>query len=433
MLLLEKTKVLVFPCGSQPAIDINFSLRNLLRIEVYGASSIEDHGSFIYKKYFGGIPNISEDNFIEVFNNIISDNNIDFVIPTHDTVSLFLIENQQFINARIVTSDLNTNRICRSKKLTYNTFLGCTFTPKVYGDISEVNTFPVFLKPDQGQGGQGTKLLSNLEELKYYAEKNRDYLITEYLPGEELTIDCFTDKKGNIRFLSARTRERIFGGISVKSKLTPVTEEIRSITHKINQELNFRGYWYFQLKRDSEGIFKLLEISTRMAGTSVLTVSNGINIPLLSILEFQDLDYEINANNLLIELERALINRYKISLNYKRVYVDLDDTIIFGNGQINNYLMMFLYQCVNKKQEIVLITKHTKKVNETLAEYNICPTIFARIIHINPNEYKCHYIDNEVESIFIDNSFIERKQVKDNLNIPTFDLNNVECLIDWRG
>lgn len=428
-----KTKVLVFPCGSQPAIDINFSLRNSLRVDVYGASSVEDHGSYIYKRYFGGIPNILEANFIEEFNKIIIENNIDFVIPTHDSVALFLIENQELIRARIITSEIETNRICRSKKLTYFKFIGCTFTPKIYTNISDVRSFPVFLKPDQGQGGQGTELASNLKELKYCLENNSNLLIMEFLPGDEVTIDCFTDRNGDIRILSPRTRERVFGGISVKAKLTSVTEEISNIAQKINKELNFRGYWYFQLKKDSEGVFKLLEISTRMAGTSALTMSNDINIPLLSILEFQDLKYEINSNNLSIELERALVNRYKVNIDYTRVYVDLDDTIIFKNNQINQYLMMFFYQCINKRKEIVLITKHIKNVYETLRDYKIPSEIFTGIIQIGHDEYKYHYMKNEIQSIFIDNSFEERKQVKENLNIPTFDVSNIECLMDWRG
>ena len=41
-------------------------------------------------------------------------------------------------------------------------------------------------------------------------------------------------------------------------------------------------------------------------------------------------------------------------------------------------------------------------------------------------------IDNTVPSIFIDNAFAERMAVKKELGIPTFDVTNFECLIDWR-
>ena len=40
-------------------------------------------------------------------------------------------------------------------------------------------------------------------------------------------------------------------------------------------------------------------------------------------------------------------------------------------------------------------------------------------------------MDNLKPSIFIDNAFYERKLVKENLNIPTFDVSNIDVLIDW--
>jgi len=81
--------VLVFPCGSVVGVEINFALRNALTVEVFGASSIDDHGIYVYKNHIKDLPNISEENFIYEFNKVIKSNNIDFVIPTHDSIALF--------------------------------------------------------------------------------------------------------------------------------------------------------------------------------------------------------------------------------------------------------------------------------------------------------------------------------------------------------
>ena len=64
---MKKFNVLVFPCGSVTAMDINFSLRHALRINLFGASSVDDHGKYIYKNYIGNVPNIAENNFVEEF------------------------------------------------------------------------------------------------------------------------------------------------------------------------------------------------------------------------------------------------------------------------------------------------------------------------------------------------------------------------------
>jgi hypothetical protein len=41
-------------------------------------------------------------------------------------------------------------------------------------------------------------------------------------------------------------------------------------------------------------------------------------------------------------------------------------------------------------------------------------------------------MDNEKTSIFIDDSFSERLAISNELDIPVFDLDAIESLIDWR-
>ncbi|WP_379157291.1 ATP-grasp domain-containing protein [Paenibacillus sp. sgz5001063] len=403
-----------------------------MRFEVYGASSIEDHGKFVYKNYIGNVPNISEDQFIEAFNKLIFKYNIKFIIPTHDSVALFLMENQEKINATVVSSELETTKICRYKSLTYKKFKDNSFVPIIY-DLNNVHEFPVFLKPDSGQGGKGTLLAHNYEELLHHTSLNSDLLICEYLPGEEITVDCFTDRNACLKLISPRTRERIFGGISVHSKLIEISDDISEIANIINKRLKFRGYWFIQLKKDSKGKYKLLEICTRMAGTFSLSANRDINLPLLSLLDFMDLDIEILPNNYNIEMDRSFINRYHIAINYDRIYVDLDDTLILRNQFCNEYLLMFLFQCLNKNKEVVLITRHSKNVEETLLKFKINPQMFSQIIHLDMSESKSQFMNTDKPSIFIDNSFAERREVKEKLHIPTFDISNIESLVDWRG
>lgn len=49
-----------------------------------------------------------------------------------------------------------------------------------------------------------------------------DYVICEYLRGEEYTVDCLTDRNGRLLFISPRSRERILAGISVAG----ITKEV---------------------------------------------------------------------------------------------------------------------------------------------------------------------------------------------------------------
>lgn len=428
-----KKRVIVFPCGSVNAIDINIALRNSLTVELFGASSIEDHGKYIYKNYIGGIPNISESNFIDEFNKILKINKIDFIIPTHDTVALFLKENEDRLFSEVISADIETTKICRYKSLTYKLFSDYEFIPKIYSNSNAIEKFPVYLKQDDGQGGKGSYIINNKEELNFYINKNNKLIISEYLPGNEVTIDCFTDKNSKLRFVCERTRERVLAGISVNSRIIELEEEVYDIVKRINDRLKFRGYWYVQLKRDKNNKYKLMEISTRMAGTSCIARNLDVNFPLLSILDFCDRDIDILPNDYSIEIDRTLINRYIINYEYERVYIDFDDTLILEEEYYNEYMFMFIYQCLNKHKEIILITKHNKSIRETLNKMKINENIFNEIIQLNIDEYKYKYMNNNKKSIFIDNSFAERELVKKKLGIPSFDTGNLECLIDWRG
>lgn len=154
-----KINVLVFPCGSQAAIEINNCLKESLRFEIFGASSVDDHGKHIYKNYIGDLPNISAHNFIQKLNEAINNDNIKYIIPTHDSVALYLMENRLHIGATIVASDLETAKVCRYKSMLYERFKKYDFNPITYNNIYDILTFPIFLKPDNGQGETGLILL----------------------------------------------------------------------------------------------------------------------------------------------------------------------------------------------------------------------------------------------------------------------------------
>ncbi|MBQ6817251.1 MAG: carbamoylphosphate synthase large subunit short form, partial [Bacilli bacterium] len=70
---------------------------------------------------------------------------------------------------------------------------------------------------------------------------------------------------------------------------------------------------------------------------------------------------------------------------------------------------------------------HKTNPMDTLNKYKIY-NMFDNIIHIGKDEKKSEYIE-EKDSIFIDDSFSERKDVYDNKNIPVFDVNMIDVLL----
>lgn len=425
---MDKYNVLIFPAGSENGLNIYESLKYNVHFNLFGASSIRDHAEYIYpsQHYFLGDYNINNPLFLEHFNEMIENNRIDFIIPTHDTVCLYLMRMEHKIKAKVVCSPLLTTEIAHSKKKMYETFKDTEFVPQLYQGKDVV--FPLFLKPDIGAGGKRTALVQNQEELDQIIKENEDMVLCEYLPGEEYTVDCFTDRHRNLLFMGPRTRERVTMGIAFKSKSIPLDFEIEQIGKKLNDTLVFRGAWFFQLKRDKNGKLKLLEFSVRQSGTMALYRELGINFSSLSLFDFLDVDVKILKNPYQIELDRCLKNSFKIDYDYHYIYVDFDDTIIVNN-KVNSKMIMFLYQAFNKGKNIILLTKHELDLHETLNQYRIYPDLFDRIIWLKAEERKSDFIEHQ-NAIFIDNYYKERIEVFNQHHIAVFDVDALDALVD---
>jgi hypothetical protein len=196
----------------------------------------------------------------------------------------------------------------------------------------------------------------------------------------------------------------------------------------INLKLRQKGGWFFQAKRNKEGQLVLLEVASRIAGTSAFTRSKGINLPLLTLYLFAGQNIEnVVENNYEVIIDRALYNSYSTNLHYNTVYIDYDDTIVFQE-KINCSIISFLYQCINNKISIILLTKHNGDIKKELKKYRLSK-LFDEIIHLGENEYKYKHI-NSKNSIFIDDSFGERELVYKHCKIPVFDTNMIEFLLN---
>ncbi len=425
----KKYKILVFPCGSEIGLEVYRSLRYSVHIELIGGNSIDDHGKFVYENYIPNIPFISSNNIVQYLKNLVNENQIDAIYPTMDKVIWKLKSNEDQLGCKVISSPPETTEICLSKNETYKFFQNKIKVPKVYNSLEDIENYPVFIKPDVGYGARNILIAEDVKELDYffYKKEKKDYIITEFLPGDEFTVDCFTDKYGKLRFSHARKRNRIKNGISVNTN--PVEEDIkifREIAEVINASLILRGAWFFQLKKNINDELVLLEVAARLGGSSALFRGLGANFALLSVFDAFNIDVDLIENNYRIELDRSLDVKYKMDFAYSTVYVDLDGCLII-DGKVNYDLIAFLYKSLNDGKKIILLTKHENNTSEILNKYRL-ESIFDKIVTISKDEEKSNYISIQ-ESIFIDDSFTERKNVLKNKNIHVFAPDMIESLL----
>ncbi len=415
-----KKRILVFPCGSEIGLEIHRSMQHSTHFALIGASSVDDHGRFVYEDYIGRVPMHTDASFAAALKEIIHTRQIDAIYPTMDAVAETLHNLAAELGVIVIGSSKETTAICADKRKTYTALHDHIPLARSYDSLDGVEQYPAFLKPAIGYGARGAAKANNRRHAELLLETagNQDLLIQECLTGPEWTIDCFSDRHGKLRFHGVRSRNRVSNGISVNTtECNRHAQEFAQWADTINSILKPRGAWFFQAKQAADGKPRLLEVAARLAGSSALFRIKGVNFALLSCFDAFGQDVEILINDFKVELDRALCNRYKLDIEYTHVYVDLDDCLIV-DGKVNYELVAFLYKAIDEGKHICLITRHRGDLQATLENSRLAQ-IFDEIVHVTDGRPKSDFMTAE-KAVFIDDSFFEIRETKK--------LNNIYCV-----
>lgn len=426
---LKKIRVMVFPCGSECGLEIGRALSNLKEIQLFGASSVDDHGKFAFSNYIDGLPFVNADGFIGALNEVLEKYKIDYIYPAMDSVVNVLAQSASELSAKVIGSSAETTAIALSKKRTYAALSNVINCPHVY-ELSNLKDeeFPVFMKPEVGCGSKGVLLARTREEVVSALDKDPSLMILEYLPGDEYTIDCFTDIKGQLLYAGPRKRRRVSKGISVNT--VSVQENIETFTKiakAINEKIKFHGAWFFQLKHDRNGALALLEIAPRVAGSMGLQRNLGVNLPLLSVFSHEGLPISIHANDYELEFDRAFYNKVKLSKQFSTLYLDFDDCLVVDGSLLNLEVLKLIGQYRNSKLPIVLISRHEGDLEAKLAELGV-RGLFDEVIHLQHGESKSLHI-SDLNGVLVDDSFKERLDAM-GIGVASLGPESVEALLN---
>jgi hypothetical protein len=381
-------------------------------ITLFGMSSVDDHGRYVYENYIGGCPMVDDPAFIEWVKGFATEHSIDVVYPANDAALLGLKMHEKEL-CKVVGPSLETVLTCNQKAYTYTELRKRCFVPFVYSRHEVDDLFPLFLKPNIGHSGIGCRIVNNKEEFESHYDP-WTHLILEYLPGREYTIDCFADQ-----YAEGRERKRINNGIATGTAIVkdPRFEEMAKA---INSVLNFPGAWFFQVKENAVGELVLMEVGARLAGSSSLSRLRGVNVALLNLYAEQ---VRIKQQDYITEVSRSLDVKVKINYDFENIYVDLDDTLILGD-KVNYKLLALLYKFRNEGKRLYLITRSSyDEAMDKLKHHHIPDSIFTFTIHVRLYERKKDYM--RPKSILIDDSFAEREDVDQ----PAFDTDIVDALL----
>lgn len=353
--MLKNNNILLYTAGNESSIEIIKSINDLhgiVDINIYGAhynlkSPIRTYlpASNVIKCLDPFDKNVTVEMVINDLIDIIKRYNIGMVYVTNCKLLNYMYLNHIFdadIPAYFPQNIANLE-YCLYKDFLYGIqeleyMMPITYSPYVLNDTC--NDEYVFKKPNFGSSGDGCEKISQERFLHIQQESiaspvDINYIYCEYLPGEEFTVDVYSNSNGTIiNDFNIRVRDAIRDGITSYGYSTNNRyDEFKSLLEDIQKRLKIPNLWFAQFKEDKNGKLKLLEINCRVSGS--IGITKAVNKDYIKQWFFDTYSdgkstlhnpviYGKYPNKIGTIVTRHLNNR---KLNEKILLVDIDGTI----------------------------------------------------------------------------------------------------------
>lgn len=141
--------------------------------------------------------------------------------------------------------------------------------------------YPIVVKPRTGSGSRDISVVESAAALAAM-ERSADFILQEYLPGEEYSIDVLADVRGHVVASVPRVRTRVDSGVSVAGR-TIHDAELEHFGAAVVTAAGLTFVSNVQCRRDVAGRPALLEVNPRFPGTMPLTVASGVDMPRMAL------------------------------------------------------------------------------------------------------------------------------------------------------
>jgi carbamoyl-phosphate synthase large subunit len=286
----KKINILITGAGGAAAISFFRSLKQAHHVFMADMDKYSSGLYFVAPKNRVLIPAGKSHHFVNRLLEVCVQRKIQILVPTVDSELLPIATHiNQFndVGVRVISSGKDAIKICLDKLyLMEHLSKDFQLAPfKKYDQQFNMQglIYPVLAKPRCESGSRGIKIIHSKSDFRGIPD-NGAYLIQEYLPGKEYSVDVYLNKKHKILASVVRERIKVDSGIAVISQ----TVDYPSLSIEAAQMaalLKLRFAVNVQFKLNQLGYPCLLEINPRFPGTMPLTVAAGVNMPQMSIDE----------------------------------------------------------------------------------------------------------------------------------------------------
>ena len=287
-------RVLVTGAGTGSAVSVIKSLKrqNEIPLEIIAVDSDPLSAGLFLADFGHEIPNVDEPDYIRKLIDICKKYEVTVIFPTFSKEILEISKKQSLLRENGIESLLPKPEViakCDNKRDMYDfvSNLGIP-VPKEF-DVKDFESariggleFPLFVKPNISSGSKGVNLVNNFGELEIIPFVEEDYILQEYFPGPEYTVDVLVDEEHKLLVASPRVRLSVKAGQMVKGETREIPI-LREYCELICKEIGAVGPGNIQFFED-RGSFIFSEYNPRFAaGGLMLTIEAGADIPLLAL------------------------------------------------------------------------------------------------------------------------------------------------------
>ena len=238
--------------------------------KVFGVDCNVNAVGFKFCDGFSLVPHGEDADYIEYVLRACNYHKTDVVIPSSDNEILNIGENRDMFESlgyKTLLPSNETLNICNNKRIFYEHLADWDIThPKMHNILDA--EFPAIVKPEVGKGSTGVRKVFNLTDTPYLLD---DYVIQDFIAGDEYTVDILADKTSGIVAMVKRKRNAIESGLSVQAEVEEMSEEEQLVCSRLNTRLDMVGMYCVQYIKNNTGIY-VLEINPRFGGGSVLSL-----------------------------------------------------------------------------------------------------------------------------------------------------------------
>ena len=275
------------------------------KIRIIGTDMNPMAYNFVGVDKFYQVSRCTDPRYISELYDICRKEHVDVLIPCNtNELELLSLQSYKFekINTKVLVSDITGLRIANDKIHSYEYFKTVEIkTPttlitssydelKAFLEDNEGTTF--VMKQRHGCGSRGFRIIGsndNLladkpsgvfiedEELKRVFNGEAEYLVQEYLPGDEYTVDVVACH-GDVVQSACKLNSNMEKGVARKSVIVRNDKCLEQCI-KVCERLNLHGNIGFDLKCDKEGFPVIIDVNPRLTATVSLIAMAGMNMP----------------------------------------------------------------------------------------------------------------------------------------------------------